>query len=79
MASIAAPELPWDLVWQSRSGPPHVAWLSPDINDHLAVLAADGVEAVVVSPVGFISDHLEVLWDLDNEAAATAARLAASA
>ncbi len=75
VASIAAPELPWDLVWQSRSGPPHVAWLSPDINDHLAALAAEGVEAVVVSPIGFISDHLEVVWDLDTEAAATAATL----
>jgi len=62
----------WDLVWQSRSGPPQVAWLSPDINEHLAVLAADGVRGVVVSPIGFISDHLEVVWDLDTEAAATA-------
>lgn len=65
----------WDLVWQSRSGPPHVAWLSPDINDHLAMLAADGVPGAVVSPIGFISDHLEVVWDLDTEAAATAAKL----
>lgn len=65
----------WDLVWQSRSGPPHVPWLGPDINDHLEVLAADGWQAVVASPIGFVSDHLEVVWDLDTEAADTAKRL----
>lgn len=75
VAAAAAPDLDWDLVWQSRSGPEHVAWLEPDINDHLAALAVDGVSAVVVSPIGFVSDHLEVLWDLDTEAAATAKRL----
>ena len=58
-----------DLVWQSRSGPPQVPWLEPDIVDHLDALAAAGSEAVVVCPVGFVSDHLEVIWDLDNEAA----------
>ena len=68
----AAPDLPFDLVWQSRSGPPQVPWLEPDINDHLAELAAKDVTDVVVSPIGFVSDHLEVLWDLDNEAADTA-------
>lgn len=71
----AAADLPWDLVWQSRSGPPQVPWLEPDINDHLEALAKDGVTDVVVSPIGFVSDHLEVLWDLDNEAAETAQRL----
>jgi ferrochelatase len=71
----AAPDLPWDLVWQSRSGPPQVPWLEPDVNDHLAVLAEKGVTDVVVSPIGFVSDHLEVIWDLDNEARETAARL----
>ncbi len=70
-----APELSWDLVWQSRSGPPRVPWLEPDVNDHLAVLADKGVTDVVVAPLGFVSDHLEVLWDLDNEAAGTASRL----
>lgn len=75
VAGRAAPGLAWDLAWQSRSGPPGVPWLEPDINDHLENLAAAGVLGVVVSPVGFISDHLEVVWDLDNEAAATAARL----
>jgi protoporphyrin/coproporphyrin ferrochelatase len=71
----AAHDLPWDLVWQSRSGPPRVPWLEPDVNDHLAALAAAGTTSVVVSPIGFVSDHIEVLWDLDNEAAATARRL----
>jgi ferrochelatase len=68
-------DLDYDLVWQSRSGPPQVPWLEPDVNDHLRSLAAAGVTGVVVSPVGFISDHLEVLWDLDNEAAGTAREL----
>jgi ferrochelatase len=71
----AAADLPWDLVWQSRSGPPRVPWLEPDIGYHLGALAAVGVTGVVVSPIGFISDHLEVVWDLDTEAAATAERL----
>jgi ferrochelatase len=65
----------WDLVWQSRSGPPSVPWLEPDVNDHLDALAKEGVTAVVAAPIGFISDHLEVIWDLDNEAAGTAAGL----
>jgi ferrochelatase len=65
----------FDLVWQSRSGPPTVPWLEPDINDHLRSLAAQGVTAVVVCPTGFVADHLEVLWDLDTEAAQTAAGL----
>ena len=73
--AASAPDLPWDLVWQSRSGPPNVPWLSPDINEHLAALAEKDVTDVVVSPIGFVSDHLEVLWDLDNEAAETAAGL----
>jgi protoporphyrin/coproporphyrin ferrochelatase len=65
----------YDLVWQSRSGPPQVPWLAPDINDHLRGLSARSVRAVVVSPTGFVSDHLEVAWDLDTEARATAAEL----
>jgi ferrochelatase len=75
VAERAAPGVGYDLVWQSRSGPPRVPWLEPDVNDHLEHLAAGGVRAVVVSPIGFTSDHLEVVWDLDNEAAATAKRL----
>jgi ferrochelatase len=62
----------FDLVWQSRSGPPSVPWLEPDINAHLRALAADGVRAVVVTPSGFVSDHVEVRWDLDIEARDTA-------
>ncbi|MEV8615591.1 ferrochelatase [Amycolatopsis sp. NPDC051373] len=63
----------YDVVWQSRSGPPQVPWLEPDIVDHLDALHAAGVKSVVVSPIGFVSDHLEVIWDLDNEAAERAA------
>jgi len=72
VAERAAPDLAWDLVWQSRSGPPQVPWLEPDVNDHLRTITE---KAVVVSPIGFVSDHLEVVWDLDTEAAATAAEL----
>ncbi len=75
VAGSAAPGVGWDLVWQSRSGPPQVAWLEPDLNDHLEALAKAAVRGVVVSPIGFTSDHLEVAWDLDNEAARTAADL----
>jgi ferrochelatase len=73
--TIGGPGAEFDLVWQSRSGPPQVPWLEPDINDHLRALHAAGTRAVVVSPTGFVSDHLEVLWDLDTEAKQTAAEL----
>jgi protoporphyrin/coproporphyrin ferrochelatase len=56
------------VAYQSRSGPPHVPWLEPDILDHLESLARQGVQDVVISPIGFVSDHLEVLYDLDVEA-----------
>jgi protoporphyrin/coproporphyrin ferrochelatase len=62
-----------DLVYCSRSGPPAQPWLEPDINDTLRTLAAEGVRTVVVAPIGFISDHMEVRFDLDTEAADTAA------
>jgi len=65
----------WRLVYQSRSGPPTVPWLEPDVGDHLRALAAAGVPAVVVAPIGFVSDHLEVAYDLDVEARALAAEL----
>ncbi len=58
-----------DLVYCSRSGPPSMPWLEPDIGDHLRTLRADGIEAVVVIPIGFVSDHMEVVFDLDTEAA----------
>ena len=64
-----------DLVFCSRSGPPHVPWLEPDVNDHLEKLAAEGVRSVVLVPIGFVSDHMEVVYDLDTEALATAERL----
>lgn len=64
-----------DLAYQSRSGPPSVPWLEPDILDHLETLARDGVRDVVVVPIGFVSDHLEVAFDLDVEAAQRAAEL----
>jgi protoporphyrin/coproporphyrin ferrochelatase len=68
--------LPFDLVWQSRSGPPSVPWLEPDVNDHITALAKEGAaSAVVVVPVGFVSDHMEVVHDLDVEVAETAASL----
>src|SRR5260221_452834 len=54
----------FDLAYQSRSGPPSVPWLGPDIRDHLADIAAKGVPGVVVVPVGFTSDHMEVVHDL---------------
>ncbi|MEQ9408731.1 MAG: ferrochelatase [Fuerstiella sp.] len=59
----------WNLVYQSRSGRPQDPWLEPDICDHLAELHRNGVQHVVVSPIGFLSDHMEVLFDLDDEAA----------
>ncbi|QCW50850.1 ferrochelatase [Nocardioides dongxiaopingii] len=64
-----------DLVFCSRSGAPHVPWLEPDVNDHLEALAADGVPGVAVVPIGFVSDHMEVIYDLDTEAKETAERL----
>jgi ferrochelatase len=63
------------LAYQSRSGSPHTPWLEPDILDHLQQLAATGVQDVVVLPIGFVSDHVEVLWDLDEEAREKAAEL----
>lgn len=64
--------VPWQLVYQSRSGPPSMPWLEPDINDAIAELPAAGRKAIVIVPLGFVSDHMEVMWDLDNEAIETA-------
>jgi ferrochelatase len=64
-----------ELVYCSRSGAPHVPWLEPDVNDHLESLARQGVAGVVVVPLGFVSDHMEVVFDLDTEARATAERV----
>ena len=70
-----SPELPdWQLVFQSRSGAPHIPWLEPDVNDVIAQLSKDdAADAVVVVPIGFVTDHVEVVWDLDTEAKETAA------
>lgn len=84
MASVVdavpeATEIGWELVYQSRSGPPTQPWLEPDVCDAIGELPARGVEAVVIVPLGFVSDHMEVMWDLDTEAmdAADAAGLRA--
>ncbi|MEU0374454.1 ferrochelatase [Streptomyces sp. NPDC006283] len=66
---------PWELVYQSRSGAAHIPWLEPDICDHLEALHRSGAPAVVMVPIGFVSDHMEVLYDLDTEATAKAAEL----
>lgn len=63
------------LVYQSRSGPPSVPWLGPDVLDALREIHADGVEDVVIAPIGFVCDHMEVIYDLDVEAKALAEEL----
>ena len=68
----AAEQVGWDLVYCSRSGPPDQPWLEPDVCDHLAALAARGVPGALVVPLGFVSDHMEVVYDLDTEARAAA-------
>ena len=75
LTAAAVPHEFWALVYQSRSGPPQQPWLEPDILDHLEALKAEGVADVVVAPVGFVSDHMEVVYDLDTEARERAAAL----
>jgi ferrochelatase len=70
-AIMAGRAVDWTLVYQSRSGPPTQPWLEPDINDEIESLAAKGIRAVVIVPLGFVSDHMEVKWDLDTEAMET--------
>ncbi|MGH7896267.1 MAG: ferrochelatase [Candidatus Binatia bacterium] len=65
----------WQVAYQSRSGSPRDPWLEPDVNDVLRAIAALGVRDVVVAPIGFVCDHVEVLYDLDIEARQTAAGL----
>ena len=64
----ASPGCAWDLVFQSRSGPPTQPWLEPDVCDHLRALRDAGVAGVVVVPIGFVADHMEVKYDLDTQA-----------
>ncbi|MET0295951.1 MAG: ferrochelatase [Microbacterium sp.] len=78
MAAVAeelpdAADIGWELVYQSRSGPPSQPWLEPDVNDVIAELPDRGIEAIAIVPLGFMSDHMEVLWDLDTEATDAAA------
>ena len=72
VSDLAGSASSWDLVFQSRSGPPQVPWLEPDIVDHLEALHTRAVDDVVVVPLGFVSDHMEVMFDLDTQAAAAA-------
>jgi ferrochelatase len=67
-SALNRPAPNWSLVYQSRSGAPHTPWLEPDIGDAIKEIATTGVKAVIVIPVGFISDHVEVIWDLDRVA-----------
>jgi ferrochelatase len=69
----------WSLVYQSRSGAPHVPWLEPDINDAIEELAGQGIKGIVIVPLGFVSDHMEVVWDLDTEAMETCRNLGLAA
>jgi ferrochelatase len=75
VARAVTGDRPWALVYQSRSGPPSVPWLEPDVGDHLEKIHTDGAKAAVIVPIGFVSDHMEVKYDLDVEAAELAGRL----
>ncbi|MFF1528328.1 ferrochelatase [Cellulomonas sp. NPDC058312] len=83
VADLVAAELgaapSWSLAFCSRSGPPSQPWLEPDVNDVLTERAAAGTTAFVMSPIGFVSDHMEVAYDLDTEAMATAEGLGVTA
>jgi len=74
-AGCGVPDSHWRLVYQSRSGPPTQPWLEPDVCDALREVVAAGARRVVIAPVGFISDHMEVIYDLDHEAADVAKEL----
>jgi ferrochelatase len=65
----------WRLVFQSRSGSPAQPWLGPDVCDYLRELSDRGIENVVVAPIGFVSDHMEIIYDLDSEALALCRKL----
>lgn len=75
LVAAAAGYAEFDQVWQSRSGPPRIPWLEPDIGDHIAALAERGTKAVIICPIGFVADHIEVVWDLDSEVREQAAAL----
>lgn len=77
-ARVGLPEDRWEIAYCSRSGAPHIPWLEPDVNDRMEELAAAGTTSVVTVPFGFISDHMEVAYDLDTQAAETAQRVGQS-
>ncbi len=70
LVAIAAGASDWALTYQSRSGRPEDPWLEPDVCDYLRVERDRGLAAAVIAPIGFVADHLEILYDLDTEAAA---------
>lgn len=67
LVAAAAGYRDYDQVWQSRSGPPRIPWLEPDVSDHVAALQKSGAPAAIICPIGFVADHIEVVWDLDHE------------
>lgn len=75
VAELIAGGRPFDLAFQSRSGPPNQEWLGPDVCDRIDQVRSEGVDAVAVVPIGFVSDHLEVIYDLDVVARGHAERL----
>ncbi|WP_278235191.1 ferrochelatase [Isoptericola sp. AK164] len=79
VAEARGHEVPWELSYCSRSGPPTQPWLEPDVNDLLTERAGEGLRNVVMAPIGFISDHMEVAYDLDTEAMETATELGMTA
>src|SRR5688500_7700792 len=70
LVAQAADVRDWELVYQSRSGRPEDPWLGPDVGSYLRTARAEGLQAAVLCPIGFVCDHVEVLYDLDQEAAA---------
>lgn len=72
---VGIPSERYALVYQSRSGAPHIPWLEPDILDHMDTLHAQGMDDLIIHPIGFVSDHMEVIYDLDTEAVDKAAEL----
>ncbi|MDO8144079.1 MULTISPECIES: ferrochelatase [unclassified Isoptericola] len=79
VAEARGHEVSWELAYCSRSGPPTQPWLEPDVNDLLTERAGEGLRDVVMAPIGFISDHMEVAYDLDTEAMETATELGMTA
>jgi ferrochelatase len=75
LVALALGRAHYSLVYQSRSGPPSQPWLEPDVVDHLRALAREGARDVVLAPIGFLCDHMEVVYDLDLEAKARALEL----